>query len=378
MVEQGHIVNFANSEKLNISFRNLTYYATSGKKDKILKNISGTFETGRLCAILGPSGAGKTTLLNILSGLTKPAPDSTFLINDKCISKKYIRRKCSYIPQDITFEKRFTVLETLKFAADLKQPDFVSNEEKQVIVNNVIESLGLQKCADTFVEKLSGGERKRLAMGEELLSNPGLMILDEPTSGLDSVTTVQIVTCLRKIAQSGRTVICVIHQPSSNILDLFDDFYVLSDGQCLYYGPVVDVIPAFEAAGYHCPNYYNKADFVVEVASHERKGNMDFLISNAKNQHIIQNIEPKSNLWPSTTTLSTISYSVQSLTVSVHSECGTVQSLPESDNTINLADKKEMNNFTYPISRWKQYGILVRRGFLCQRRNFVSFLFSII
>lgn len=142
--------------------------------------------------------------------------------------------------------------------------------------------LGLEKCLNNYVEKLSGGEKKRVSIGEELITNPPIMIFDEPTSGLDSVSTVQVVTHLKDLAHSGRTVICVIHQPSSYVLQLFDDVYLLSEGQCIYNGPVGDIVFTFEEAGFPCPQYYNRADFILEVASKQRNGNLDMLISKAR------------------------------------------------------------------------------------------------
>lgn len=135
------------------------------------------------------------------------------------------------------------------------------------------------------MEKLSGGEKKRLSIGVELITNPPAMFFDEPTSGLDSVSCVQVVTHLRDLAHSGRTVICVIHQPSSRILELFDDLYVLSEGQCVYSGAVDGIIAAFQKAGYECPQYYNRADFALEVASREKQGNFEELVENERKKY---------------------------------------------------------------------------------------------
>lgn len=138
--------------------------------------------------------------------------------------------------------------------------------------------LGLDKNSDTRVDDLSGGECKRLSIGVELLTNPPLMFLDEPTSGLDSISAVQVVSHLRDLARAGRTIVCVIHQPSSRLLEFFDDLYVISKGQCIYRGPVEEIVEKFQEAGYQCPQYYNRADFALEVATGERTGKLNSLI----------------------------------------------------------------------------------------------------
>lgn len=108
---------------------------------------------------------------------------------------------------------------------------------------------------------MSGGEKKRLSIGTELITNPPLMFFDEPTSGLDSSSSLQVISHLKDLAKTGRTIICVIHQPSSKLLEFFDDVFVLSEGRCIYRGSVLDIVDTFQKLGFHCPNYYNRADF---------------------------------------------------------------------------------------------------------------------
>lgn len=124
-----------------------------------------------------------------------------------------------------------------------------------------MEILKLKKCLNTFVDQLSGGEKKRLSIGTELITNPPIMFFDEPTSGLDSSSSVQVISHLKDLVDTGRTIICVIHQPSSRLLSFFDDLYVLSEGQCIYSGPMDDMLGTFKQAGFDCPNFYNRADF---------------------------------------------------------------------------------------------------------------------
>ncbi|XP_055681886.1 ATP-binding cassette sub-family G member 4-like [Lutzomyia longipalpis] len=286
------------SERKSIYFDNLCFSVSKPERIDILKNLRGYFNAGRLSAIIGPSGAGKSTFLNILSGFKKPSNESTLLINGERISQSFIRKNSAYIAQDTTFLGKLTTKETLEYAAKFKLPTNTSISERSTIVrlriDDIVKLLGLEKCLHNHVEKLSGGEWKRLAIGEELITNPPVMIFDEPTSGLDSVSTIQVVKHLKDLAQSGRTVICVIHQLSSLVLEYFDDVYVLSNGQCIYNGSVEDIVPRFQEAGFYCPQYYNRADFILDVASGQRQGNLELLLSKARENIQMQDMIEKS------------------------------------------------------------------------------------
>ncbi|XP_055679283.1 ATP-binding cassette subfamily G member 4-like [Lutzomyia longipalpis] len=332
------------SERKSIYFDNLSFSVNKSEKVNILKNLRGSFNAGRLSAIVGPSGAGKSTLLNILSGLKKPSNESILLINGEKVNQSFIRKNSAYIAQDITFLGKLTTRETLEYAAKFKLPTNTSEIARLTIVEDIVQLLGMEKCLHNHVEKLSGGERKRLAIGEELITNPPVMIFDEPTSGLDSVSTVQVVRHLKDLARSGRTVICVIHQPSSFVLELFDDIYVLSDGQCLYNGSVEDIVPRFQEAGFLCPQYYNRADFILEVASQQRQGNRELLLVKARD---------------CVKTQQSIANSLSSLNISRNGMT------PDGSKD----DLQLIESFSHPLSQWKQFCILLSRAFLCNHRE---------
>ncbi|XP_059609080.1 ATP-binding cassette sub-family G member 1-like [Phlebotomus argentipes] len=345
--ENGNIVS--ESEAINIEFLNICYSVCTRKRDvktEILKGLSGKFEAGRMCAIMGPSGAGKSSLMNIISGFKTTFDEGEILINGQICSVNEFRRKSCYILQEFALHSKLTANETLKFAAELKLPAKVSEKEKLKIVHHVLNILGLDRNANTHVDKLSGGECKRLSIGVELLTNPPVMFLDEPTSGLDSVSAVQVVSHLRDLARAGRTIVCVIHQPSSRLLEFFDDLYVISNGQCIYSGSVEKMVGSFQESGFECPLYYNRADFALEIAAGERPGNLNALIQKSirKAPSDVQDGNCQDNR-----------------ELSERSQM--LQKTPILSSNPNNHDGKNA------ISQWRQFSILLKRSFICIARE---------
>lgn len=170
------------------------------------------------------------------------------------------------------------MLETMNSASFLKLGRDLPCNVRLKIIDDILTILNLDECFNTRVKCLSGGELKRLSIAVEMITNPPVMYFDEPTSGLDSSSSLQVMTQLRELARAGRTVICSIHQPSSRLLELIDSVYLLSNGQCLFSGPLDQMVAHFERANYHCPPQYNRADFALEVASNERYGDYELLL----------------------------------------------------------------------------------------------------
>ncbi|KAK9306802.1 hypothetical protein QLX08_002687 [Tetragonisca angustula] len=239
------------------------------KSKEILHSVSGEFKAGELVAIMGPSGAGKSTLLNVLAGYKVKGVEGKILVNGKIrvpYSERWKRTSC-YIQQEALMRTRITVGEAMTLAAHLKLGYSINSAYKHTQVLQLLEMLGLSHCYDTLCGKLSGGQKKRLDVALELLSNPSVLFLDEPTTGLDSSSCSQCIALLKRLAKvERRTIICTIHQPSALLLEMFDAIYAVAGGYCIYRGPVKSLLPHMSSIGIDCPPYHNPADFLLEVA----------------------------------------------------------------------------------------------------------------
>ncbi|KAF2072567.1 hypothetical protein CYY_006116 [Polysphondylium violaceum] len=249
--------------------------AKQGKKKVLLNNINAAIKPGQVCAILGGSGSGKTTLLNTISGRYSRAEIKVtggIKFNNLKPSPQLIRRAVGYVMQKDFLLPNLTVRESLQYSALLRLPDSVSKAEKMLRVENIIKELNLKDCADTRVggvgqRGISGGEKRRLSVGCQLLTDPAVMFLDEPTSGLDSFTSFQVIQTLSFIARQNRTVICTIHQPRSDIFKLFDQVMLLSKGQLVYLGPATEMVNHFSRLNFVCPKLENPADYFIDICS---------------------------------------------------------------------------------------------------------------
>jgi ABC-type multidrug transport system ATPase subunit len=179
--------------------------------------------------------------------------------------------QCAYVEQDDILFPSLTVFETLMYSARLRLPSNLSRKEKKERVEKVIAVLGLQTCSDTKIgdEKsrgISGGERKRVSIGVELVTNPHILFLDEPTSGLDAFNAFNVVQVIKDLAKKeGKIVLMTIHQPRTDILALFDKVLLLSAGKCLWFGPTDNAIDHFAKLGYALPPKTNPSDFFLDT-----------------------------------------------------------------------------------------------------------------
>ncbi|XP_066601801.1 ATP-binding cassette sub-family G member 4-like isoform X2 [Prorops nasuta] len=238
---------------------------------------------------MGPSGAGKSTLLDVLSGYRVTGVTGSIFVNGRVRNLDSFRRCSAYITQDDRLEPLLTVIENMRVAADLKLPTDTPTYEKEMIIEDILTTLGLYEHLGTRAGRLSGGQKKRLSIALELVNNPTVMFLDEPTTGLDSSSCMQVVNLLKVLARQGRTIICTIHQPSASLFQIFDQVNVLSRGVCLYQGSTTQLIPYLESLKLPCPMYHNPADYVIELACGEYgEDKIQLLVNGAQNGKNVQ------------------------------------------------------------------------------------------
>ena len=245
----------------------------------ILSHISGETEGGSLLALMGPSGSGKTSLLNALAFRVPRGPGAeitgTVLADGRLVETPgQMARMSAYVEQEDALFALSTVRETLMFAAQLRLGPDVPLEEKKRAVELVIADLGLVAAADTCVGNevirgISGGERKRVAIGMDLLHDPKLIFMDEPTSGLDAFQALNVMTTLKHLARDkGRTVVASVHQPRSSIYALVDQLVLLSGGRLMYAGDGGSKCSAhFASLGAPVPTDFNPADHFLDAIS---------------------------------------------------------------------------------------------------------------
>ncbi|WP_276374046.1 ATP-binding cassette domain-containing protein [Chryseolinea sp. H1M3-3] len=253
-VYYGDILNrfkkFGEFPRLSFEGKNLSFKFKNGRLG--LRSINLSEESGNLIALMGGSGAGKSTLLHVLNGSEKPS-EGQVLINGIDIHKNpdKIEGVIGFVPQDDLLIEDLTVYQNLYYAAKLC---FSNLPEKEIdaLVLKVLEDLGLTETKELKVgsplqKTISGGQRKRLNIGLELLREPAVLFCDEPTSGLSSRDSENIIDLLKELSLKGKLVFAVIHQPSSDIFKMFDKLLILdTGGYQIYYGNPVDAIVYFK------------------------------------------------------------------------------------------------------------------------------------
>jgi ABC transport system ATP-binding/permease protein len=203
----------------------------------LLDRVSLTARPGTLTAVIGPSGSGKTTLLKALVGASAPSSGSvSFDGRDLHADYASLRSRIGMVPQDDVVHRGLTVAQTLNFAAELRMPPDTTKHDRQQVVSRVLDELDMTAHADKRVDQLSGGQRKRVSVAMELLTEPSLLVLDEPTTGLDPALDRQVMTMLRRLADAGRVVVVVTH--SLAFLGECDQVVLLAPGgKTAYCGP---------------------------------------------------------------------------------------------------------------------------------------------
>ena len=244
----------------------------------ILEPVTASFQAGVLNVIMGPSGSGKTSLLNAMAlrlrntAGTRYRTAGTMTFNGAIPSGSVIRSVCSYVCQDDdALLPSLTVRETLKFSARLRLPSFMTTAQKEQRAEDVLLKLGLKDCAENLIgsdmiKGISGGEKRRVSIAVQILTDPRMLLLDEPTSGLDAFTASSIMEVLQGLAHEGRTVILTIHQSRSDLFQQFGTVLLLArGGSPVYAGNGAGMLPHFEALGHLCPTTTNPADFALDL-----------------------------------------------------------------------------------------------------------------
>ena len=256
-----------------------------GERKYILKGITGMCQPGRLCAMMGSSGAGKTTLLDILACNMQSGGrvEGQILVNGQRRNAREFRRHSCYVLQTDVLLSSATVRESIATSAMLKLPATESIKTKMDKVDQVLKVLGLTEARNTLIgdellgiKGISGGQKRRVSIGIELVKNPTAIFLDEPTSGLDSEIAASLIELLGQLCSKGRTVVLTIHQPNSLITSMFVDFILLADGKLVYGGPWGDAVSFFNRAGLTCPQYMNPSDFFLHAL--QDTSNIDKLV----------------------------------------------------------------------------------------------------
>ncbi|KAJ7946741.1 ABC transporter G family member 11-like [Quillaja saponaria] len=262
-------------EGVHLTWEDLWVTVSNGKNGSrsILQGVTGYSKPGQLLAIMGPSGCGKSTLLDALAGRLGSNTRQTgeILINGHKQALAY--GTSAYVTQDDTLLTTLTVGESVHYSAQLQLPDSMSKSEKRERADITIREMGLQDAINTRIggwgaKGISGGQKRRVTICIEILTHPRLLFLDEPTSGLDSAASYYVMSRIASLDQRDgieRTIIISIHQPSSEVFQLFHNLCLLSSGKTVYFGPAAAATEFFASNGFPCPTLQNPSDHFLKT-----------------------------------------------------------------------------------------------------------------
>ncbi|KAF2661680.1 P-loop containing nucleoside triphosphate hydrolase protein [Lophiostoma macrostomum CBS 122681] len=303
----------ASAQVRNIAIR-LESYALNVEKRSfrqstlkpILLPLTADFEPGRLNVIMGPSGSGKTSLLNCMAGrlrddiTTRYKKYGRMTFNGASPSEHVVHAICSFVTQeDDALLASLTVRETLRYAARLRLPKWMSKEQKLRRAEDIILKMGLKDCADNLIgndliKGISGGEKRRVTIAVQILTEPRILLLDEPLSGLDAFTALSIMDVLRGLANEGRTLVLTIHQPRSDLFAHFGSILLLArGGHPVYAGTAQGMLQHFESHGYRCPKQTNPSDFALDLITVNLQHKTREAASRAKVRKLIESWTPE-------------------------------------------------------------------------------------
>ncbi|KAJ6894202.1 ABC transporter G family member 10-like [Populus alba x Populus x berolinensis] len=258
----------------------------------ILRDVSCAARPGEITAIAGPSGAGKTTLLEILAGkISSCKVSGQVLVNSQPMKEKHFRRISGYVTQDDSLFPSLTVKETLLYSALLRLPG--GKKEAANRVRRLLKELGLEHIADSRIGEgsnwgISGGERRRVSIGVDLVHDPAVVFIDEPTSGLDSASALHVSTLLKSmVVNQGKTIVLTIHQPGFRILELFDRLVLLSNGYVVHDGSLHSLEERLKFSGHRIPLHVNVLEFSIDAIESLEMQNSVFITNECSREVLI-------------------------------------------------------------------------------------------
>jgi len=404
--------SIAKREAVTLSVRNLHYAVpkppTAAASDPVMKSILRDINfdacPGDVLAILGPSGGGKTSLLNVLAGrvtgtaVSAPADatdakghvvagdmaweESTGHLVAGSITingrrrEKQDKRNMAYVLQDDMFLPHLSVRETLTFTAELRMPADTPASLHASRVSEVVKLLGIEKAADNQVgspmqKTISGGERRRLNVANEMITDPSLLFLDEPSSGLDSYAALRLFDALAALAGAGRTIITTVHQPNSQLWSRFTKVLLLSEGGLIYCGPPATVLSyiASPHIGLPCPVGWGVADWMLEIANGNQVDKLHSTWSTVVRSGLDVPLITSGGVLDADTPPCTHLPAL----LSAQAAAAEGATAPAMDGTEQLS-AKEHGAEKWPTSFSRQFATLAKRAWLNSRGSHISYL----
>ncbi|GBP94926.1 ATP-binding cassette sub-family G member 1 [Eumeta japonica] len=382
--------------------------------NKVLNKLHLYFLRNRLQLSLGrgewdtASSAFVVVICDVLSSYCRTPCSGVVTVNGRRRNEKWFRRRSCYIMQNDMLHEFLTVRESLALAADLKLGNHLRRSQKNQRIEEIIVALGLSGVRHTRTGSLSGGQKKRLAVALELLSDPPIMFLDEPTSarqttnnlrtlnieilahppysadltpyefylflkikfkdsssdnekavapyektvqnasgspfGLDISSTKHLMYLLRELARQGRTLVVTVHQPSAPLLALVDRLYAVKDGCCAYIGSVPQLVPYLDSINLSCPPYHNPVDFLIEICAGAQG-------SDTSQQLVHESVNGKAITWIDNSKLDDFDFIIDN---SILCDDLKLTTLPPP----KAREKNGASERTYATSHWTQFCIL--------------------